>query len=360
MKENDDIEKLADRVLRLSNTIAVFLVMLLLIYFILLFNIRLTVKSQTGLPPPQPDENGLFTKAAREEARLKKIKAAYWQAPDVSELDEEPKKDLILYGKDLITHTSKYYGEHGTLFQGAINGMNCQNCHLEAGTKVFGNNYASVASTYPKLRARSGHIESIAARVNDCFLRSLNGRAIDTTSLEMKSIVSYILWLGKKIEKGIKPPGSGLKELAFLNRAADTIKGKEVYINKCQSCHQKEGQGLLNADQTEFTYPPLWGNRSYNDGAGLFRLSAFAKYVRFNMPFGADHLSPQLNDEEAWDVAAYVNSRPRPHKIFKEDWPDISKKPADYPFGPFADHLSEAQHKYGPFGSITPSSNKTH
>ena len=71
------------------------------------------------------------------------------------------------------------------------------------------------------------------------------------------------------------------------------------------------------------------------------------------MPFDkASFKSPDLTDEEAWDVAAFVNSQPRPSKIFKEDWPDISKKPFDHPFGPFADGFTEAQHKYGPFKPI--------
>jgi len=66
----------------------------------------------------------------------------------------------------------------------------------------------------------------------------------------------------------------------------------------------------------------------------------------------ASYTNPQLSDEEAWDVAAYVNSQPRPKKTFTHDWPDISKKPIDHPFGPYSDDFSELQHKYGPFGVI--------
>jgi thiosulfate dehydrogenase len=74
--------------------------------------------------------------------------------------------------------------------------------------------------------------------------------------------------------------------------------------------------------------------------------------VKYNMPLGASHDSPQLTDEEAWDVAAFINSQPRPKKDIHADWPDVSKKPIDHPFGPFADAFSETQHKYGPFGPI--------
>ena len=59
-----------------------------------------------------------------------------------------------------------------------------------------------------------------------------------------------------------------------------------------------------------------------------------------------------LTDEEAWDVAAFVNSQPRPKADLKKDWPNISAKPVDHPFGPYTDGFSEEQHKYGPFQPI--------
>jgi thiosulfate dehydrogenase len=74
-----------------------------------------------------------------------------------------------------------------------------------------------------------------------------------------------------------------------------------------------------------------------------------AGYVKDNMPFGASHGSSQLTDEQAWDVAAFVNSQPRPYKQFKKDWPNKSTKPVDHPFGPYADSFTEQQHKFGPF-----------
>jgi thiosulfate dehydrogenase len=66
----------------------------------------------------------------------------------------------------------------------------------------------------------------------------------------------------------------------------------------------------------------------------------------------SSHSKPLLTDEEAWDIAAFVNSMPRPEKKFDGDWPDISKKPVDHPYGPFSDPFPEVQHKYGPFKAI--------
>ncbi|MDX5480898.1 MAG: c-type cytochrome, partial [Hymenobacteraceae bacterium] len=252
------------------------------------------------------------------------------------------------YGRELIAHTARYLGPKGSVLH-VSNGMNCQNCHLDAGTKAFGNNYSLVATTYPKFRARSGTEEDVVKRVNDCFERSLNGKGLEPDSKEMQAMVAYIKWVGQGVKKDEKPKGSGLVDIALLDRAANPENGKLIYAQKCKVCHGADGEGLQQAGGAEYLYPPLWGQHSYNDGAGLYRTSTFAKYVKANMPLGATYDKPQLTDEEAWDLAAYVNSMPRPKKDISKDWPDISKKPFDHPFGPFSDTFSEAQHKYGPF-----------
>lgn len=274
-----------------------------------------------------------------------------WTKPDDTELIYNPDYKLIKYGQALIEHTSEYLGPKGSVAQ-ISNGMNCQNCHLDAGTKPWGNNYFAVYSTYPKFRDRSGATESIAKRVNDCFERSLNGQSLDTNVKEMQAILSYIKWLGTNVKQGDKPNGSGIQELPYLTRAANPKNGKIIYEQKCASCHQTNGEGVLNKEQTAYQFPPLWGKNSYNQGAGLFRLSRFAGYVKSNMPLGVNYKNTVLTDEEAWDVAAFVNSQPRPSKDLSEDWPKIAAKPIDHPFGPYADKFNEVQHKFGPFGPI--------
>jgi thiosulfate dehydrogenase len=277
--------------------------------------------------------------------------AGMWKAPDWASVDAKENAENIKYGKELIANTAEYLGPNGKVRK-ISNGMNCQNCHLQAGSVPLGNNYSAVFSTYPKIRARSGQSEDISKRINDCFERSLNGKALEKDSKEMIAMVSYIEWLGKDVPKGESPKGSGIYEVPLLERAADPIKGKTVYDNLCQSCHMAEGQGLPKPDGSGYTYPPLWGENSYNDGAGLFRLSRFAGYVKANMPLGATYENPILSDAESWDLAAYVNSMERPSKDITQDWPDISKKPMDHPFGPFSDEFSEEQHKFGPFKPI--------
>jgi thiosulfate dehydrogenase len=83
-----------------------------------------------------------------------------------------------------------------------------------------------------------------------------------------------------------------------------------------------------------------------------------AGYVKDNMPFGVSYGNPQLTDEQAWDVAAFINSQPHPDKDLSKDWPQKNTKPFDYPFGPYADSFSAWQHKYGPYDPITKAAKK--
>jgi thiosulfate dehydrogenase len=274
-----------------------------------------------------------------------------WIVPDTSELANTDEAKLIKYGRALIVNTSYYLGPKGVIAHNS-NGMNCQNCHLDAGTKSFGNNFSKTSTGYPRFKERSGTVETIVKKVEDCFERSLNGKTIDSNGREMKAFVAYLTWIGKNVKKGTEPVGSGIEELPFLARAVDTVKGRMMYAAKCQVCHGKNGQGVLNPTGTAYVFPPLWGEHSYNIGASIYRTSKFAGYIKRNMPFKSDK-NNQLTDEQAWDVAAFVNSQSHPFKNISADWPKLSTKPYDYPFGPYADHrFTASQHKYGPYAPI--------
>jgi thiosulfate dehydrogenase len=179
----------------------------------------------------------------------------FWHAPDINEITDIKLKEQITYGRDLIANTQSFFGTQGSVRKNAINGLNCQNCHLEAGTKVFGNNYSAVASTYPKYRARSGASENIYKRVNDCFERSLNGETLDTTSKEMQAITAYIKFLGKDVPKGEKPKGAGLKDLAFLDRVAAFVNSQSPNMKDVRKDWPKveDKIGLQNAHNTSYT-----------------------------------------------------------------------------------------------------------
>jgi len=345
-------EKDTSKLIKSINSLLVLLVGVVIVMVALVVYIALKPKANTGneellatVSPSQDELVGVVVMESLDKS------TDLWKAPSDAELPGGKFGEEIKYGRELIAHTAEYFGPNGSV-KHLTNGLNCQNCHLDAGTIPWGNNYGSVASTYPKLRGRSGKVESVFKRISDCFERSLNGTAPDSNSREMKAMKAYMLWLGKDVPKGQKAKGSGIFNLAFLNRPINPENGKKIYEAKCQSCHQADGQGLPNADKTAYMYPPLWGDLSYNSGAGLYRMSRFAGYVKANMPLGASYSNPMLTDEESWDVAGYVNTQRRPDMDLSKDWPDISKKSFDHPFGPYTDPFLEEQHKFGPFQPI--------
>ena len=135
------------------------------------------------------------------------------------------------------------------------------------------------------------------------------------------------------------------------DRAADVAAGRLVFEANCAVCHGSDGQGLLAAiDRSEgYLFPPLWGPDSFNNGAGMTRLLTAARFIKARMPLG----KPDLTDDEAYDVAAYMNSHERPQRPNLEvDYPDLKNKPVDSPYPPYADEFPVEQHRLGPFQPI--------
>lgn len=286
---------------------------------------------------------------------------ALWGLRDLSELEKTVKKPLereyIRYGYKVITETNKIIGTaaEDPDMRYAGNNLNCSTCHLNAGTKKYGIPYVGLAARFPQYRGREHTVGTLTERINGCMERSMAGRKLPPQSKEMKAMLAYMKYLSDGITvntansmKGIKTP-----QLEFPDRAADPEAGKIVYEQKCMSCHQKDGGGFQLEDGT-YSYPALWGEKSYNDGAGMFRVMTFARFVYANMPLGATYDKPQLTVDEAYDVAAYVNSHERPHKKNREnDFAGaLHRKPVDTAYGPYADDFSQQQHKYGPYGPI--------
>lgn len=281
-----------------------------------------------------------------------------WTVPEVGALPDDARGLQIRRGRDLITATYAHIGPEvpDIAMRFAGNNLACGNCHLQAGTKKFGLPIFGLFDLFPQYSARRGAEISIEDRVNSCMVRSLNGRPLPDDSPEMQAIVAYLKFLSSGVAPGQKLPGLGAGAMPELKRAADPVRGKLIYANACLACHNSDGSGIRRSLPTTdlgYMVPPLWGADSFNDGAGMARLITIANFVHFNMPHGVDYLDTRLSVEEAWDVAAYVISQPRPQKAgLDKDFPDLLKKPVDTPYGPYADGFSERQHKYGPFAPI--------
>lgn len=250
------------------------------------------------------------------DGRLPLIKGKIAQkmvAPNFDEIPEGPFGESIRRGKDILENTPKLVPK----YVGAQ--INCTSCHLNSGTTANAGPWIGIVARFPQYRARSAKMDTLQDRVNDCFERSLNGKRLPENSREMTDIISYMTFLSKGYAVLQDVEGSGMPKLK-LDRQPDLAKGKDVYANKCASCHQAGGQGIVGADG-KIAFPPLWGMKSFNIGAGMARLHTAAGFVKHNMPLGQ---GGSLSDEEAWDVAAY---------FIQQNRPDFKKKHLDWAKG---------------------------
>jgi len=188
--------------------------------------------------------------------------------------------------------------------------LTCANCHISDGTVANAMPLVGAYSRFPQYRARSGHVDLLEDRVNDCFKRSMNGKALDPAGRDMRDIVTYIAFLSRGYPPGSELKGQGVPKLDPLK--GDTARGRQIFATTCVACHGADGNGTAAA-------PPLWGPRSFNIGAGMARLNSAAAFIHQLMPRDKPGT---LTPQQAYDVATYVTSRPRPDFAGKErDWP---------------------------------------
>jgi thiosulfate dehydrogenase len=283
---------------------------------------------------------------------------ATWAVPDIDTLPDDERGRLIRSGRRLVTETYALVGplvaDPAKRYAG--NNLACSNCHLDAGTKKFGLPIYGLYGEFPHYSARAGKDVSLEDRLNSCMTRSLNGKPLPIDGAEMLAFVAYIRFLAFGLAPGERLAGHGAPQIPELDRPADPARGEAIYTRACLGCHDTDGSGIARSPEDlalGYAVPPLWGADSFNDGAGMARLITLAGYLHADMPHGADYLDPILSVEAAWDVAAYVESKPRPRKEgLDRDFPDLLQKPVDTPYGPYADRFTETQHKYGPFAPI--------
>lgn len=281
-----------------------------------------------------------------------------WDIPEISTLPDDEFGRLVRFGRSVLEATYAHVGpavaDPALRFAG--NNLACADCHLNDGRKKFGLPLVAADADYPAYSARTARDITLADRVNQCMIRSMNGRPMPADARPMQALLAYLTVLSTHIPDDAKISGAGAGHMPELDRAADPVRGAGIFRAQCADCHGLEGQGVRrNVADAALGYgvPPLWGPDSFNDGAGMSRLMTLANFAHNNMPNGTDWLMPQLSPEDAWDVAAFVESQSRPALAgLERDFPDLLRKPIDAPYGPYADGFSAAQHKYGPYGPI--------
>jgi thiosulfate dehydrogenase len=288
-------------------------------------------------------------------AEVPTVDLTRWTAADIATVGDDALGKLIKYGPALVTDTANQIGptaaDPAQRFSG--NNLNCQSCHLQAGTQAYAMPLVGVWGQFPQYRGREGEVVLLEVRINGCLERSMNGRALAFDGREMKAFLAYMKWLSTGIPDGAKLVGAGTLGVKEPGRAADLDKGAKVYAELCAACHAENGQGRRAESGAGYQFPPLWGPDSYNNGAGMNRLLTAAAFAKHNMPIGTTFAAPLLTDDDAYDVAGYINSQPRPEKSnLERDYPKRLQKPVDTAYGPFADGFGAEQHKYGPYEPI--------
>jgi thiosulfate dehydrogenase len=285
-----------------------------------------------------------------------------WPTPDtdLSKLPNTEQNRMIKYGQKLFTHTSEYLGpevpDRSKRYAG--NNMSCSSCHRAAGTMPYAAPLIGTYGAYPQFQPRFGKNVTLENRMNLCFTHSLAGREVPEDSKEMKALAAYVEYLSRGIPKGAKLIGEKEMVVEEPKRAADLARGEVVYKEQCTVCHGENGQGKRvgkMGDHKGYVFPPVWGPDATSESASMYRILSAFQYIYVNMPFGqATWEHPALSKDDAYDVAGFVISHPRIPRQGEvaKDFSNPYDKPEDFPWGPYVDSFSEAQHKYGPFDPI--------
>lgn len=255
----------------------------------------------TSQAPVTPD-----TAAARAASRS--------QAASDTVIPDGPLGVSIRRGLALLEHTPD------SLPQYAGGNLRCTSCHLDRGMRPNAAPLAGVHARFPKFLDRSSAVVPIEDRVNYCFTRSLAGRALPARSREMIDIMAYLAFISRGAASSGHVKGEGMPRMVVL--PGDSARGGEIFAANCTRCHGADGAGMA-------TVPAVWGPKSFSIGASMARVERAASFVRHNMPFDKPGT---LTDQQAFDVATYIDSHARPDSPGKEnDWPS-GGAPADVPY----------------------------
>ncbi len=245
--------------------------------------------------------------------------------PSADEIAGLPNAEQVMLGRRLLNETARLLPDN------VGNGLNCNSCHMANGREPLRNHYLNAGGNYPRYMPRPGKEIDLTERINGCFMRSMNGKKLPVDSPEMQGMLAYMHWLGDGMPKGAKVAGrtEGPIDTSLV---PDPVRGEQIYAAQCASCHGNNGEGMKDPFG-DYIFPPLWGDDSFNIGAGMARLYKAAAFVKHNMPLAVTYEPPYgqtlLPDQDAVDVAEYFIKQPRPDFAGKaNDWLH-DKKPKD-------------------------------
>lgn len=241
--------------------------------------------------------------------------------PPESSLPDDEFGKSVKAGEQIFLHTQQMAGKY------VGNALSCANCHLDAGRRPDSAPMWAAYVSYPAYRSKNGHVNTLSERIQGCFRFSMNGKPPPLGDPVLVSLETYFYWLAKGAPVGTKLAGAGYPKLPKPAIPADYKRGESVYAQHCALCHGPDGQGQFSEGRSVF--PPLWGPKSFNWGAGMHQIHNAAGFIKANMPLSQ---GGSLSDQQAWDVALFMNSHERPQDPrFKGSIQETRKKYHDSP-----------------------------
>jgi thiosulfate dehydrogenase len=211
---------------------------------------------------------------------------------DLASLDADSE---VLYGKEVFDNTKEVVPEN------VGNELSCLSCHGDGGLNA---NSPMVGVTLKFPTIRRGEDTTIEDRINGCLMRSMNGTPLEEDSRELKAMVAYFDFISQDVEEMKDVSWRMTNEMEDVPEP-DITNGAALFVDKnCIACHATDGSG-----SSDHTGPPLWGDGSFNEAAGMTKLEKAAGFIQNNMPKGQ---AGTLNDQEAADIAAFLLSHERP------------------------------------------------
>jgi len=221
--------------------------------------------------------------------------------PDPSTIAQTPLGEMIRFGRDVFVNTQRYEKPY------VGNGLNCVNCHLDDGHAADSAPMWGAYGVYPLFRDVNQQVNTFSLMLEYCFRYSMNGAMPPADGPIVTGLISYAFWMSTGAPVGAQLEGRGYRVVPEPAQGTDLARGASVFAASCEMCHGASGAGLKSGDA--WVFPPLWGSQSYSAGAGMHKVPIAAAFIKTKMPYKHGNT---LTDQQAWDVAAYINSKPRP------------------------------------------------
>lgn len=209
---------------------------------------------------------------------------------------------VVQLGRNIFENPAKFASQY------VGNDLRCSSCHLDEGRRVGSAPMWAAYVSYPAYRAKNHHVNTFAERLQGCFRYSMNGKLPPLGDPVLVALESYAYWLAQGAPVDPNIAGRGYIKPAKAALPPDYRRGAQVYAKNCALCHGDDGAGRRANDGSP-AFPALWGPDSFNWGAGMGNVTNAAAFIKTNMPLGRGGL---LSDQQAWDVALFMDSHERP------------------------------------------------